>query len=156
MRSFPRLPSLVAVLAVAATTAAAEAPNSQLPPLSMPALPAPTELVAQQTARTMQAVADMHARLAAIVPTAPRNDAIGQYADQFTAHWKAAVTSFAENQTQMIDAMILGLNQHHQDQIESFLSKSPMSQEPSLFSDPHFGRSEVIDPTVINAGFFGL
>jgi len=160
MRSFPHHTSLIGVLAATALTAAsaaAEAPHSNLPPMAMPAMPSPTELVAQQTARTMQAVADMHTRLAAIVPMAPRDDAIGKFANEFAAHWQGAVASFAENQAEMIDAMILDLNKHHEEQIESFLSTEPMSQAPSLFSDPGFGLStDATNTPVINAGFFGL
>lgn len=159
MRLFAMNASLIATLVAAALTtsvASAQPPTSSLPPLPVSTMPSPTEIVAQQAARTLQAVADMRTRLAAIVPATPRDDAISLSANQFAIGWRNAATSFAENQMQLIDSMIIGLNQHHQDQIDSFLAAQPMALEPSLFSDPRFTNPDLTNPPLINAGFFGF
>ena len=133
-----------------------------VPTASVPAAPTsvPQALVAATAAQTLQAIADMRAQLAQLVPMAPRTDSIAQAASEFTAHWGSVIDSYAETQLQAMDAMILDLNEHHQAQINDFMTQDPMVSHVSLFDDPDFLNlidmpTNFTDLPSTDAGFFG-
>jgi hypothetical protein len=140
---------------------------SELLALSMPAdqvmsAPAatPEALVAAQAAKTLEAVAAMHTRLAEIVPMQPRNDAVAQSAAAFSAHWGEAVTQYTNTQMQLVDTLIINVQGQHQTQISDFLNADHLVPELSLFADPMFTNPlempiSFSNPPLIDAGFFG-
>jgi hypothetical protein len=116
--------------------------------------------IAAQKAETLQAIALMHARLAEMVPRDPRHDSVSKAALGYAAHWNAVVESFADAQMQLVDAMIIDLNAHHQEQINDYMNADHLVPELSLFDDPDFismirSPIDFSNPLPTEAGFFG-
>lgn len=153
------------VLLILACAAPALAQDNPAPLVMSPVVaPAPMTLpemyVAAQKAETLQAIANMRARLAELVPFQTRNDAVSQTATTYAAHWSGVVDNFANMQMEMVDAMIIGLNEHHQDQITDYMNAEHLVPQVSLFDDPVFLNMiqmpiDFANPLPTEAGFFG-
>jgi len=116
----------------------------------------PQAVVAAQTTQTLQAVAAMRDRLSDLVPFVPRTDAISLRAADYAAQWQSVIEGYAEDQMQLVDTMITGLNLQTQQHIEAFLSAEPMTPPESLFDGTNFDfTTDFSNPPIINAGFFG-
>lgn len=153
---------LLATVSCFSAAMAEEIPDLPTPSSHVTAAPlsVPQAFVAAQTAQTLQTIANMRARLAELVPFAPRTDAVSQTASEFAERWNAVIDSYAEAQLDSVDAMIIGLNHYNQSEINGFLTQDHLVPEESLFDDPDFMNllnfpANFTNPPSTEAGFFG-
>jgi hypothetical protein len=153
---------LLLILACSAPAAAETlTPSQSTAPVAAPTmLSLPEMFIAAKKAETQKAIAQMHARLAEMVPANPQNDAISRAAAGYTAHWNAVIENFTNMQMNSVVAVITEVNEHHQQQIEDHQNAPIMVQPVSLFEDPDFLKMirmpiNLSLPLPAAVGFFG-
>jgi hypothetical protein len=153
------------LLLILACSAPASAETLMAVPLTAPvvaptALSLPEMFIAAQKAETLRAIAQMHARLAEMVPTDRTNDAIARAASSYTTHWNTVIENFTNMQMNSVEATIIEVNEHHQQQIEDYQNAELLVPQLSLFDDPEFLKMinmpfNYPNPLPAEAGFFG-